>query len=65
MKRLPFSGFIIAHIIQIVNSLYKKYRLFIIFVQGCAYCGGFVWSGVVGVVSLRCCRFDGEFSSNE
>lgn len=36
-----------------------------IFVQGCAYCGGFVWSGVVGVVSLRCCRFDGELSSNE
>ena len=35
------------------------------FVQGCAYCGGFVWSGVVGVVSLRCCRFDGELSSNE
>ena len=33
--------------------------------QGCVYCGGFVWSGVVGVVSLRCCRFDGELSSNE
>ena len=37
---------------------------FEIFVQGYVYCGGFVGSGVVGVVSLRCCRFDGELSSN-
>ena len=35
------------------------------FVQGGVYCGVFVWSGVLGVVYLQCCRFDGEFYSNE